>query len=109
MTIGIRRGMLAGLGLDRLSAKNHVFSEQNFPANACELFLVGLEKLLMEAERRGLSETNEFDPNFNPINYLAQFLMRNNPRVRHQGDTSAYVTGLRDVTHRLHTQISQSK
>ncbi len=67
--------------------------------------ILGVEKLLMEADRRGLAESNEPDPNFNPINYLAQYLMRNNPRYSNFCETSPYVRGLREVGEELKKQL----
>ncbi|XP_030847375.1 EF-hand calcium-binding domain-containing protein 5 isoform X5 [Strongylocentrotus purpuratus] len=63
--------------------------------------ILGTEKLLIEAERRDLTEKNEADPNFNPLNYLAQYLMRNNPRYSNFPEASPYIRGMQEVTDEL--------
>ncbi|XP_063964720.1 EF-hand calcium-binding domain-containing protein 5-like isoform X7 [Lytechinus pictus] len=63
--------------------------------------ILGIEKLLMEAERRDLTEKNEANPNFNPLNYLAQYLMRNNPRYSNFPEASPYIRGMQEVTDEL--------
>ncbi|XP_072164460.1 EF-hand calcium-binding domain-containing protein 5-like isoform X2 [Diadema setosum] len=63
--------------------------------------IMGIEKLLMEAERRDLTEKNAADPNFNPLNFLAQYLMRNNPRYSNFPEASPYIRGLQEVTDEL--------
>ena len=63
--------------------------------------ILGIEKLLMEAERRELTEKNEADPNFNPLNFLAQYLMRNNPRYSNFPEASPYIRGLQEVSDEL--------
>lgn len=67
--------------------------------------ILGVEKLLHEADQKGLAEKDEMDPNFNPINYLAQYLMRNNPRYSNFSEASPYVRGLRKVSEELRDQL----
>lgn len=67
--------------------------------------ILGVEKLLTEVDKRGLSQTVESDPNFNPINYLAQYLLRNNPRYSNFSEASPYVRGLREVSEKLRKQL----
>lgn len=67
--------------------------------------ILGMEKVLMEAERRGLTEKAEADANFNPINYMAQYLMRNNPRYSNFSEASPYIRGLREISETLKTQL----
>ena len=69
--------------------------------------ILGVEKLLMEADNKGLTASNEMDPNFNPVNYLAQYLMRNNPRYSNFSEASPYVRSLREVGEVLKAQIFQ--
>ncbi|XP_075243132.1 EF-hand calcium-binding domain-containing protein 5-like isoform X2 [Convolutriloba macropyga] len=109
--------------------------------------VLGLEKLLMEADRRGLPYVAEkkaanlevdvdkkleldkveaiigslrgekvrkedypsYDPNFNPINYLARYLMRNNPRFNNQSESSPYAKGLRAISHQLRQKVFSSE
>jgi len=65
----------------------------------------GLEKLLMEVEKRDLIETEVPDRNFNPINFLAQYLMRNNPRFSNFSEASPYIRGLRSVAEQLKLEL----
>jgi len=57
--------------------------------SGCRVFLVekcmatvisGLESLCKEVEKRGFESKQMESDAFNPISFLAQFLMRNNPR-----------------------------
>ena len=67
--------------------------------------IIGCEKLLMEVDRRGLADLDTTEPSFNPINFLAQYLMRNNPRYSNFSEASPYVRGLRDISEELKKQL----
>lgn len=70
--------------------------------------ILGVEKLLNAVDERGLAGqlvASGSDPNFNPINFLAQYLHRNNPRYSNFLESSPYVRGLRQITEELKTQL----
>ena len=68
--------------------------------------ILGMEKLLNEADKRGLANgSDKRDPNFNPINHLAQYLMRNNPRYSNFSEASPYVRSLREVNEELKKEL----
>ena len=67
--------------------------------------ILGVERLLKEVDEKGLSATNRFEPDFNPINFLAQYLMRNNPRYSNFAEASPYVRGLREVSEELKQEL----
>ncbi|XP_035826955.1 EF-hand calcium-binding domain-containing protein 5 [Aplysia californica] len=67
--------------------------------------ILGVERLLKEVDEKGLSSTNRFEPEFNPLNFLAQYLMRNNPRYSNFAEASPYVRGLREVSEELKQEL----
>ena len=65
--------------------------------------------MLLEAEKFGLIDQDFPDDDlggeFSPINYLAQYLMRNNPRYSHLNKNSPYVRGLQKVLEEMKRDI----
>ena len=59
----------------------------------------------MQVSERGLEETEERQYDFNPVNLLAQYLMRNNPRHTHLPPTHPYSKQLQEVTSQITTII----
>ena len=73
--------------------------------NFLPILVLGCEKVLKDAQHKNLVEENKKDVNFNPVNLLGQFLMRNNPKYNSLNETSAYVRTLREVYHQLREQM----
>jgi uncharacterized protein (UPF0297 family) len=73
--------------------------------NFLPILVLGCEKVLKEAQARHLIEKNLHDHNFNPINVLAQFLMRNNPKYNNHNETSSYVRTMREIYQELRDQM----
>lgn len=68
--------------------------------------ILGVEKLCTEVSRRGLENSASLVPGgFNPVNYLAQYMMRNNPRYSNFAEASPYMRGLRQVATELRDQV----
>ena len=70
--------------------------------------ILGVEKLLNAAEQRGLTSPEAgigYDPNFNPLNFLAQYLIRNNPLYSNLQEASPYVRAMRQVFEDLKAQL----
>ena len=66
--------------------------------------VLGVEKLLMEVDRQDLAE-KPLAASFNPVNFLAQYLMRNNPRYSNFSEASPYIRGLREIGEELRKQL----
>lgn len=73
--------------------------------NFLPILVLGCEKVLNEAQNRQLIDKNLKDENFNPINHLAQYLLRNNPKYNNQNETSPYVKTVREFYQELKDQI----
>ena len=63
--------------------------------------VIGLEKLLNEVASRDLVDTPGHQPNFNPINFVAQYLMRNNPQYSNFAEAHPYCKTMRQVGEEL--------
>ena len=83
------------------SVENRAYLIENF----LPILILGCEKLLKEAQNRNLIDNKKKDINFNPINFLAQYLMRNNPKYNNQNETSHYVRSMREVYQELRDQM----
>lgn len=70
-------------------------------------------QVLVEAEKFGLLEKDfskgDLGGTFSPINYLAQYLMRNNPKYSNLNLSSPYARGLRKVSEELKQDIMSLK
>ncbi|XP_020818960.1 LOW QUALITY PROTEIN: EF-hand calcium-binding domain-containing protein 5 [Phascolarctos cinereus] len=64
----------------------------------------GVEKMLMEVEKRKLLGLNR-RTNFNPINYLGEYLMRHNPKYQKELPESSYLKAMKNVTKEMKTRI----
>jgi hypothetical protein len=67
--------------------------------------ILAVEKLLTEVSKRKLEERDDIETDFNPVNYLAQYLMRNNPKFVHFSDSSPYTRGIRSVAEELKNSV----
>nr|XP_009671286.1 PREDICTED: EF-hand calcium-binding domain-containing protein 5 [Struthio camelus australis] len=65
----------------------------------------GVEKLLMEVERRKMLATDKYPIKFDPINFLGEYLMRHNPQSDFFTKPGPYVRGMKMVTEELKTEV----
>ncbi|KAK2500110.1 hypothetical protein MC885_012066 [Smutsia gigantea] len=65
----------------------------------------GVEKMLMQVEKKKLLAEVDIPTKFDPINYLGEYLMRNNPYYINDSEISGYQRVMRDVTEDLKTHI----
>ena len=74
------------------------------------VLVMGLERLLVRVGKKGLEDQEGFRNDFNPINILAQYLMRHNPRYRHCSlSMSSYTVGLNVVASRLRKLVVEGE
>nr|XP_033777128.1 EF-hand calcium-binding domain-containing protein 5 isoform X2 [Geotrypetes seraphini] len=69
----------------------------------------GIEKLLKEVETRKLLEKEGGQLKFNPLNFLGQYLMRNNPQFHYCSQPSPYVRGMQQVIQSLKSLTQKVK
>lgn len=73
--------------------------------NLLPLVVLACEKVLNEADERNLIETTTPDRSFNPINRLASFLMRNNPKYLHYSTISPYHYAMKSLLDSKRVQV----
>ena len=61
----------------------------------------GMEKMLMQVEKKKLLTEADIPTKFDPINHLGEYLMRNNPNYIKDVEISGYQRVMRDVTEDL--------
>ena len=91
--------LLAREWLDEQNASNETRSyvvEKLLPT-----LVIGLEKLLDEVSMRGLEDCKTQQADFNPVNFIAQYLMRNNPRYSNFAEAHPYCRMMREVSEEL--------
>ena len=67
--------------------------------------IMSLEKLCIEVSKRQLEGSEHVTSRFNPINYLAQHLMRNNPKYSNFAEASPYMKGLQQMVTKLKADV----
>ncbi|XP_059685498.1 EF-hand calcium-binding domain-containing protein 5 [Gavia stellata] len=65
----------------------------------------GVEKLLMEVERKNVLAPDKEPTGFNPINFLGEYLMRHNPHYGISTKPGWYRRGMETVTEELKTEM----
>ncbi|KAM9272452.1 EF-hand calcium-binding domain-containing protein 5 [Morus bassanus] len=65
----------------------------------------GMEKLLMEVERKNVLAPDTEPTKFNPINFLGEYLMRHNPQYSISAKPGPYLRGMKMVTEELKTEM----
>ncbi|CAF3878004.1 unnamed protein product [Rotaria sp. Silwood2] len=73
--------------------------------NLIPLVVLACEKVINEADERHLIETTIPDRSFNPINRLASFLMRNNPKYMHYSSLSPYHYSMKSLLNTKKIQV----
>ncbi|XP_076727493.1 EF-hand calcium-binding domain-containing protein 5 [Callospermophilus lateralis] len=65
----------------------------------------GVEKMLMQLEKKKILTEADTSTKFDPINYLGEYLMRNNPSYIKAPKMSGYQRVMRDVTEELKVYV----
>nr|XP_060500974.1 EF-hand calcium-binding domain-containing protein 5 [Panthera onca] len=65
----------------------------------------GVEKMLMQVEKKKLWAEADITTKFDPINHLGEYLMRNNPYYIKDSGMSGYQRVMRDVTEELKIHV----
>ena len=73
--------------------------------NLIPLVVLACEKVINEADERHLIDTTTPDRSFNPINRLASFLMRNNPKYIHYSSLSPYHYSMKSLLNMKKVQV----
>ncbi|XP_054428972.1 EF-hand calcium-binding domain-containing protein 5 [Pteronotus mesoamericanus] len=68
----------------------------------------GVEKMLMQVEKKKLLAKVDIPTKFDPINYLGEYLMRNNPYYIKDSGKSGYQRVMRDVTEDLKIHVTNT-
>ncbi|XP_037018675.2 EF-hand calcium-binding domain-containing protein 5 [Artibeus jamaicensis] len=70
--------------------------------------VLGVEKMLMQVERKKLLTEVDIPTKFDPINYLGEYLMRNNPYYIKGSGLSGYQRVMREVTEDLKIHVTNT-
>ncbi|XP_019366784.1 PREDICTED: EF-hand calcium-binding domain-containing protein 5 [Gavialis gangeticus] len=65
----------------------------------------GVEKLLMEVERKKVLDTSTDPPKLDPIHFLGEYLMRHNPQFDVSARPGPYLRGMKMVMEELKTEV----
>lgn len=65
----------------------------------------GVEQMLMQVEKKKLLSKSDIPTKFDPINYLGEYLMRNNPHYIKDPGMSGYQRVMREVTEELKVHV----
>ncbi|XP_060244302.1 EF-hand calcium-binding domain-containing protein 5 [Meriones unguiculatus] len=65
----------------------------------------GVEQMLMQIEKRKILSQADIPTKFDPINYLGEYLMRNNTNYVKDQDMSGYQRVMKDVTEELKVHV----
>ena len=86
------------LAKDWLSKSNVSIEQRTYLLEKLVPTLVlAVEKLLIDVDKKGLVDTEKPSKDFNPINHIARYLMRNNPRYSNFAEASPYARGIRKL------------
>lgn len=67
--------------------------------------ITGMEKLSMKVERKGVLVPDKEPAQFNPINFLGEYLMRHNPQHGASAKPGPYLRALKMVTEELKSEM----